>query len=176
MIQLQFNPFPLLETSRLQLRELNESDQYDMYVLRSDAQVLTYQDRKQAQSVDEAAAFIGKIQEGISNNDWIMWAIAKKENDRLIGTVCLWNISEEEACADIGFELLPSEQRAGLMHEAVTAVIDYGFQAMELRSIVAFTHTENAASIRLLEKQLFKKDVRFPCEPHEVAYLLEANR
>jgi ribosomal-protein-alanine N-acetyltransferase len=41
------------------------------------------------------------------------------------------------------------------MQEALSAVIDYGFQQMHLNAIEAYTHPQNVKSIKLLEKNNF---------------------
>ena len=41
------------------------------------------------------------------------------------------------------------------MSEAFEAVLEFGFKEMELKTIEAFTHYNNEASIALLEKQKF---------------------
>jgi ribosomal-protein-alanine N-acetyltransferase len=42
----------------------------------------------------------------------------------------------------------------------VLVVIDYGFNIMSLNKIEAYTHKENLASIKLLEKFKFVRDVQ----------------
>lgn len=142
------------------MRRISE-DENEVFVLKSDEQVLQFLDSPKAKTVDEARQFIQKINAGITKNEWIMWAITPKDVDRLVGTVCLWNISQEASKADIGYELLPSFQGKGIMQEAVTAVIGYGFEHMELRSIRAVVSAENARSIELLERNHFVRKGMF---------------
>ncbi len=59
--------------------------------------------------------------------------------------------------AEIGYELLPGYQGKGLMQEAASKVLEFGFQHIGLDSLEAYTHTENQSSTRLLEKLNFKK-------------------
>ena len=48
-------------------------------------------------------------------------------------------------------------QRQGIMKEAVQAVIDYTFQTLKVKKILAFTHYENQNSTKLLTKFNFVK-------------------
>ena len=41
------------------------------------------------------------------------------------------------------------------MSEAMSKVLDFGIEAMNLKTLEAFTHQNNTASIALLEKYLF---------------------
>ena len=60
--------------------------------------------------------------------------------------------------AEIGYELKTACQGKGLMQEAMTAVISFGWQTMGLRKITAFTHRENKRSLQLLKKFNFSRD------------------
>ena len=158
MLNLNFIPFPVLRTERLVLRELNMQDDNEMFFLRSDDKVNQYIDRPKVTVIEETHAFISKISNGIANNEWIFWAIELKNSDKLIGTICLWNISKEEASAEIGFELHPEQQGKGIMQEATAKVIEFGFSVMQLRKIDAWINKENLSSIKLIGKFNFKRD------------------
>lgn len=153
--------FKELTTGRLTLRKLRLSDDKELYAIRSNDGVNKYLERSPAASIDEAQLFIKKINDGIDNNGWIYWAIALKEDDKVIGTICIWNISFEDASGEIGYELRPEFQGRGFMSEAIKKVIDFGFNDMRLKSLEAFTHKENLPSIKLLERNNFKRNYLF---------------
>lgn len=157
MGNINFKLFPVLRTERLILRQLVDSDADEIFALRSNNQVNKYLDRKASNSIDEAKNFIRTIHENIQRNDSIYWAIALNGADRLIGTICLFDFSDDNLKAEIGYELLPDFQRKGIMQEAASKVIEFGTQDIRLKSIVAYTHFENHRSTRLLEKFNFKK-------------------
>jgi len=106
----------------------------------------------------DALLFIDKITKAINNNESIYWVIALKENNHLIGTICLWNIIAADDKAEIGYELHPGFHGKGIMHEAMQAVIDFGFNEMQLKAITAFTIVDNIASVKVLERNNFKLD------------------
>ncbi len=151
-----FTPFPVLKTDRLTLRQLASSDDNEIFALRSDSNVNKYLGRKPAKTIDDAKTFIQTIHENIQRNDSIYWAITLTGADKLIGTICLFDFSEDHLKAEIGYELLPDFQGKGIMQEAASIVIDYGIQHIGLHSIEAYTHSENQSSTRLLEKFNFK--------------------
>jgi ribosomal-protein-alanine N-acetyltransferase len=156
MREINFTPFPTLTTARLILRQLTTDDDKEIFAIRSDEQVNRYLDRAGCKTIDEARQFIDKINTAVSNNESIYWAIARKNQPGLIGTICLWNISKGQSKAEIGFELLPQYQGKGFMQEAVTAVIEYGFKTMKLRLIEGVVDPNNARSIKLMEKNNFR--------------------
>lgn len=145
-----------IETSRLVLRLLKTEDNFSIFTLRSNDLVNQHLDRPNVTSVDEAVKFIDKIQRAVTDGTSFYWAITLANDDTLIGTICLWNISEDHLTIEVGFELHPDFQGKGLMHEAFTAVIENGFNLLGFSTITAFTHHENSNSISLLEKCDFK--------------------
>src|SRR3982751_1592761 len=114
-----FTPFPVLTTTRLLLRRLSIDDAPEIFALRSDPIVNKYLERIKARSIEDAVDFIKKINFGIDADQSIYWAISFKGELGLIGTICLWNFSDEENKAEIGYELLPSYHGKGIMHEAL---------------------------------------------------------
>lgn len=151
-----FSPFPQLETKRLILRRMTLDDRNEVFAIRSNEGVAKYLDRPVYKSMEEAEEFMHKIETGINKNSWVYWAVSLKDNPKLIGTICLWQINFKKATAEIGFELHPDYQRKGCMREAVAAVIDYGFNTMELSAIEGEVAPENTPSVKILTLFGFK--------------------
>jgi [ribosomal protein S5]-alanine N-acetyltransferase len=150
--------FQLLHTPRLLLRELREEDADSVYELRSDEKVNEFIDRPRAVNVDDGLAFILLIKRNIVEKNVFYWAMELKEDMQMAGTICLWNFSEDRKAAEIGFELLPSFQGKGLASEALEAVLHFGFEQLELQTVLAWFHRNNQASARLLSAKGFKQD------------------
>ena len=161
MCKINFTPFPNFITERLILRQLKIEDENEIFLLRSDEEVAKFLDRPRVKNIDEARQFIYKISDGIAKNEWILWAITLKNENKLIGTICLWNISEEHSNAEIGYELLPHYQGKGIMQEALTIAVEYGFKNMKLQSIEAFVDPDNLASIKLIKRNSFIWNANF---------------
>jgi ribosomal-protein-alanine N-acetyltransferase len=164
-----FIPFPLLVTDRLVLRQLKMEDDQEIFFLRSDETVNKYLVSPIAKSIRDAQDFIQKINSGVANSEWIYWGLTLKYSNKLIGTICIWNIEREEYKAEIGYVLHPDQQGRGLMQEAVATVIEYGFQQMKLQCLDAVVHPDNKRSILLLERNGF---VYHSVSAEEVVYLL----
>ena len=167
--------FPLLTTERFILRSLALEDAPEILRIRSDDRVNKYLDRPKATSIEDALAFIRKIQAGTGS---FYWAISLKDNNTLMGSICLWNIVIEKKSGEIGYELHPDYQGKGIMQEAITAVIKYGFETAGLNVITALLSPDNEKSIRLLERNDFVKDTSFEYISEEeldnqVAYILK---
>lgn len=147
--------FPVLTTYRLVLRQLQDEDVHAIFALRSDDTVCRYIARPCLQHIDEAKAFIGKIRKGYSDNSSYYWVLSLKDDQALMGSICLWNFSDDKTVAETGYEMLPGHHGKGYMHEALEAICEYGFGALMLTEIEAFTHRDNVSSKKLLERNGF---------------------
>lgn len=175
---MNFNPFPELKTERLLLRRLGAADATTIQFLRSDPGVNKFVDRPKAESQEEALKFIDKINTGIDANANLYWVITNKEDSKkMLGSISLWNFSEDLMTAEVGYDLHTSSHNKGIMTESLKAVLEYGFKHLNFTTIEAYTHFKNAPSIKLLKKRGFKlmpdkKDEGFP---HNVIYSLRTD-
>ncbi|MBI2968325.1 MAG: GNAT family N-acetyltransferase [Bacteroidetes bacterium] len=157
MLDRIFTPFPTLTTERLILRQLSIDDDKEIFALRSDNKVNKYLDRQPSETIEDARRFINKVSQSIKKSDLIYWAITMADKNNLLGTICLFDFSDEKNKCEIGYELLPDFQGQGIMKEATSKIIEFGIRTVGLEEIEAFTHKDNQNSTKLLEKFGFKK-------------------
>ncbi len=148
--------FPRILTENLILRKLKISDKSDIFAIRSHKRIAEYLDRPLCKSFEEAQHFINKINDGVEKDEWFYWAVTDKIDSAFMGTICLWNFSEDRSVAEVGFEMLPFYQGKGIMREALGTIIHLGFEKLQLISIEGMVHKENLRSIKLLEKNGFE--------------------
>src|SRR5690606_34770909 len=127
MLNRSFTPFPVLTTERLTLRQLTSSDECEIFTLRSDPEINKYLDRPVCNTKEAARDFIGQVAENTKRVGSIYWAITLSKTSRLIGTICLFDFSDEGMKCEMGYELLTGYQGMGIMKEAAEKVIDYAF-------------------------------------------------
>lgn len=162
MLELNFSPFPEIKTEKLLLRRMTDADAPEIQFLRSDDRVMKYIDREKTKSLEEAVAFIQKVNGNIDNNESIMWAITLQDNpNTLIGNIGFWRIMNQHYRSEIGYMLHPDFWNMGIMKEALLAAINFGFNQMKLHSIEAHINPENTASGVLLEKTGFIREAYF---------------
>ena len=150
MLQLNFAPFPSIETKRVVLRQLRREDIPQLYALRSNSQVMQHIAREPLKSMEAAETNFKRITTGIDNNEWILWGIVPKDEHKVVGTACLWNIAIEHYRAEVGYDLLPMYQGRGLMKEVLKEVLRYAFEEIKLHSIEAQVNPENESSRKLI--------------------------
>ena len=159
MLQRNFTPFPELKTERLLLRQITMDDAADIFFLRSDETVLKFIGKEPASSIEEAKAFIMRVNNAVDTNESIIWAITLQDDPaKVIGTICYWRLQPENYRAEIGYALHPKYWRKGIMKEAILKVLDYGFETMKLHSVEARTSGDNIASGAILEATGFVKE------------------
>ena len=158
MLTVNFSPFPVLLTERLTLRELANTDAPDFFALRANPDIMRFIPRPLAQTVEEAGLLIQSIGEAIRKNDSITWAITRTPNKTVIGTIGYVRMAKEHYRAEVGYLLSADYQGVGIMQEALTAVVGYGFRVMNLHSIEAIIDPRNTASAKVLEKAGFIRE------------------
>jgi ribosomal-protein-alanine N-acetyltransferase len=152
---LNFSPFPKLKTERLELRKLNlQEDVQAVFELLSNEENQRYLKRPLTQSIEEAKQHILRMNKGVEDDKWLVWAIEKEE--KLIGTICLWNFASAQNSGEIGYELHPDFKGQGYMSEAIQAVMQYGIEAIGLEQFRAITEAENQSSIKLLKRHDYR--------------------
>lgn len=161
MLSPDFSIIPMISTSRLVLKEITMNDADDIFLLRSDERMMRFIDRPLAKTTNDAAELIQKIIDAKNNNEGITWGIAVHENEKVIGTIGFWRLDKENYRAEIGYLLHCDYWGKGLMQEALSEVIKYGFFKLNLHSIEANVNPLNNASIQLLLKMGFKQEAYF---------------
>lgn len=161
MLELNFNPFPILETDRLVLRRTVLDDAKDYFFLRSSPIAMKHICKPLHTSIEDTKNMIYKINEMIAFNDGISWAVCLKSDNKMIGSVSFHRIEKEHYRAEIGYMLHPDYWRQGIVSEAVEAIISYGFNTLNLHSIEAHIDPTNIGSEKVLQKFNFVKEAYF---------------
>jgi ribosomal-protein-alanine N-acetyltransferase len=161
MLELNFDPFPILETERLVLRRTVLDDAKDYFFLRSSPKAMKHICKPLHTSIEDTKNMIYKINEMISFNDGISWAVCLKTDNKMIGSVSFHRIEKEHYRAEIGYMLHPDYWRQGIVSEAVEAIISYGFNTLNLHSIEAHIDPTNIGSEKVLQKFNFVKEAYF---------------
>lgn len=159
----QVTDFPELETSRLHLRQIRSDDAPAMLKLRSDPQVMQYLDRDPFQTERQAHDLIQMISRDYLEGQSVNWAVTLKEDkqSQMVGYCGLINYLKNHFRAEVGYLLAPSLWGKGIMKETLRAVLEYGFDKMQLHSVEAQLNPGNKASIALLAKFNFRREAYF---------------
>lgn len=146
--------FPVLHTPRLHLIEINHLHQPDLFYLLTDKRVTEYYHVIPLQEVADVRKVIDFLNQRFRDKAGIRWGIALEGRDELIGMIG-FNSFVPGHKGVLVFALVQEYWGKGYMTEAITAVVAYGFDHLELQRIEAEVLPGNKASEKILEKTGF---------------------
>ncbi len=76
----------------------------------------------------------------------------------IVGMIGFKSPPDSNGSVEIGYGIVPSQQRQGFATQAVDLLVKEGFLQAEVQMIVAYTAPMNSASGRVLEKNQFMRD------------------
>jgi ribosomal-protein-alanine N-acetyltransferase len=138
---------PLLQTSRLTLRQLSLKDKEQLLPI-------SFYNGKPLHTLEEIKEKLRKIDADIDAGNAIHWGIALKPEGEIIGTIGFYRGFRDKT-GEIGYVLNEKFRRQGFMQEAIVAVLQVGFSQLLLDKIIAYTDQDNIASMNVLQKTGF---------------------
>ncbi len=144
---------------RIKLEPIALTDADWMYRLRSDPEVNRYIESPRPDSLEKMEETLRRIIEVNALERWNFLKILRADDRQPLGTICLWNYNEARTKAEFGFELFPMEQGKGIMSEALSLLLEFARREEQLKRVEAWTHRDNAAARRLLERHGFVRDL-----------------
>ena len=145
-----------VETPRLILRELLDTDDEGMFELDSNAEVLKYLYTEPHTKIEQSRDVIAFIRKQYEENGIGRWAVIEKQSGAFIGWAGLklvkQTINNRTNYYDVGYRLIPCYWGRGYATEVSKASIDYGFNTLKLNLICATASMHNIASRKVLEK------------------------
>ena len=148
-----------LETKRLIIREIRETDLEGMYKLDSNTEVHKYLGNNPIKTKEEAKNAIQFIRDQYKERGIGRFAVIEKKSDEFIG----WsgfklNKGEKETLngfdnfIDIGYRFIPKYWKKGYGLEAAIACLDLGFKTLKYDIIYGAADLENIGSNKILQK------------------------
>lgn len=153
--------FPVLVTPRLVLRRIEERDREAIFRMFGNPEAMRFWSAPAWTRPELAAAWIERVHAAFEAREAIRWAIVRRESDNFVGTCTFFNIDPQNRRAEVGYILDRAAWGQGVMREALTAMLAYGFRAVGLHRIEADIDPRNAASVRALEHFGFAREGLF---------------
>ncbi len=148
---------PNIDLGDILLRKIQVKDYLDMFEYGSDLEVVKYLSwgpYKTKQQAKETVKnhFLKNPERGVP----YAYAIIDKEKNKMIGTCDFHTLNKEEYRGEIGYALNRDYWGKGIMTKVCGAVIDFGFNYLELKTIDIAHHVDNIGSQRVIEKCGFR--------------------
>ena len=151
-------PTPTLRTTRLLLRAFADTDADAIYALQSNARVLRYWDSPPWKDRSRAQAFIAACRQMEEDGSGARFAIETLQDQSFIGWCSMFRWNPTYRSLGIGYCLDESAWGKGYATEAVRAMLDWAYGALDLNRVEAELDTRNIASARVLEKLGFMRE------------------
>ena len=164
----------ILQTERLLLRELNPDDAENFYKLNLNPNVIKYTGNSAFKDIDEAKEFLENYQD-YKLNGFGRWAVIEKSTNEFLGW-CGLKYDKNLDETDIGFRFFEEHWNKGLATESAKACINFGFENLNLKSIVGRAMSENIASIKVLEKIGLKFEREFDFDKSNKGVIYRINK
>ena len=142
----------IIETPRLILRPFTLADAQASFEMNSDPEVMRFLGGVTVSSVDEVRDMLRQSTlADYEKHGFGRHAVIHKESNEFMGFTGLKYIEELDE-VDIGYRLIPKYWRQGFGYESALPWVDFAFNDLGLKRIIALADTNNVASITLMKK------------------------
>lgn len=158
----------LIETERLILRELEYTDDQDLFEMDSDPEVHLYIENNPVKSIDEIRKVIEMLKIQYKENGIARWAVVDKLTNECVGWSGLkyFNqpLNNHNNFYDLGYRFKKKHWGKGFATESSSAILDFGFRNFNVEKIFAITDPKNENSKKVLNKLGFEFQETFDYE------------
>ena len=142
-----------METDRLILRPFVKEDAEPMYRnWASDPEVTKFLTWSSYKSMDAAHKILEIWTKQYEDNTFYQWAIELKERNEPIGSISVVKHDDRVELAHVGYCIGKTWWNQGIVTEALSAVINYLFDEVEVQRIEALHDSNNPASGAVMRK------------------------
>ena len=145
-------PTPTLHTDRLQLRPFSTTDADALYALHSNAHVLRYWDSPPWTEPTRAERFLAACRQIAEDGTGARLAMDRSSDGTFLGWCGLTRYNPDYRSASLGYCLDDAAWGHGYATEGARALLQWGFDTLDLNRVQAEADTRNVASARVLEK------------------------
>lgn len=148
-------PFDSAQSARLFIRPILNSDLDDLMQVNGDREVTRFLPYPTWESEADAQAWWDRTEQRVANGtarQMVIWHLA---DERVIGSVLLFNYDQGSCRLEIGYVLARDYWRCGYASEALHAVLSTLFLTSGIRRVEAEVNPDNIASGALLLAQGF---------------------
>jgi ribosomal-protein-alanine N-acetyltransferase len=144
---------PHLHTDRLVLRRWTDADREAFAQINADPEVMRYRDRTLTRQ--ESDELIDTFEACFEAHGFGQWAVARPEDQRLIGFIGLELANEDvpfRPLVHIGWHLASDVWHQGYATEGAQAVLQFAFDVVGLSEVVAHTTVGNEPSQAVMRR------------------------
>lgn len=146
----------IIETERLEIREILTSDIDGMFDLDADHEVHEYLGKQPVQNKEQSREVIAFIRQQYVDNGIGRWAIIDKQTQDFVGWTGLKYVTEATNnhinYYDLGYRLRKKYWGKGIATESAIASLRYAFDSLGANEVYAMADINNDGSNNILQK------------------------
>lgn len=152
-------PWEILRTKRLIVREMTENDLDTLYDIYDGQEVAAFTEELSENREEERKKLAAYVKNVYPVYGFGLWLLVDERSKTGIGQAGFyWR--EEAAYPELGFVIRRQWQKRGCCTEACRAILNYGFEELGFSGVQAVTWKKNPASVRTLRGLGFTEDGR----------------
>jgi len=145
-------PIDVITTPRTTIRNVRFEDLPDLMEVNGDPEVTQFLPYATWTSDADAQAWLERIDKLVAAGGTGQYVVVRNADAKVMGTALLFKYDEGSRRAELGYALGRAFWRQGYAAEAIRALLDHAFEAMEIRRVEAEVNPVNVASNELLRK------------------------
>jgi len=157
-----------IETERLILREIEYTDENDLFEMDADPDVHLYIENNPVKTIDEIQNGIKLLKKQYEENGIARWAVVDKLTNECMGWSGLkyfnLQVNSHKNFYELGYRFKKKHWGKGFATESSIAILDYGFKNLNVESIFAITDPKNLNSKKVLTRLGFDFQETFDYE------------
>ncbi|WP_242220479.1 GNAT family N-acetyltransferase [Bacillus cereus group sp. BfR-BA-01380] len=158
-LEIAFEEFPILESTNLVLKKIEDVHLQDVYAIYSNDKVFEYCGIIPKHNLKTVSKMIQHFERDYNKQSRIKWGIFQKNNsDTLVGIIEAMDFNRKVNMVTIGYFLAEEYWGKGIASEAVHAVVKFLFEDVHINRIQAEVMPENDISKKVLLKNGFTKE------------------
>ncbi|WP_455615822.1 GNAT family N-acetyltransferase [Eisenbergiella sp.] len=144
-------PWEILQTKRLIVREMTEEDLDALYRIYAQPGIEEVMDGLSEDREEERAYIRAYIERAYPFYGFGLWMIAEKESGRCVGRAGFF-MREGLEEPELGFIIAREAQRKGYCFEVCSALLEYGFRELGFERVQALVAEGNSASLAVCRR------------------------
>jgi len=148
----------VLRTPRLALSLLEDGDAGALLAIHADTETMRYWSGPAWTELEQATQQIAQSRRDAQDGTALRLGIKLAETGELIGTATLYAFHRSNRRCEIGYILGRAHWGRGLMSEALTALLEHGFDVLDLHRVEADIDPRNEGSRRILQRLHFTRE------------------
>jgi ribosomal-protein-alanine N-acetyltransferase len=144
----------LLETPHLRLRPFAPADADLAFPWLTDAEIMRFMPTGQDFTMTQVEARIARYIAHQEQYGYSRWLAFDRTSGAAVGDAGLLYLPATQEI-ELGYRVIKAHWSHGLATEMAVAWLAYAFGPLDLHEIIAFSHPDNKASVRVMEKSGF---------------------